>query len=476
MKRTRTLIILVTVLAALIVGTVVVNTVEKHIDSIQTIDEVIVAVNEEDITCFSWDVEGENLEFTKQEEEWVDAADASFPVDQDKIKDFLKDFESVHASFIIEDIEDYSQYGLEDPESTIVFSLTEGELTIALGDYSIMDEKRYVSIGDGRVYLIDTDLLEHVSVDRDDFILNDTIPSIDTILEFDIAGDFTNTITYEPEADYLYTDDYDYFMTVSDTKKALSTIAVTEYMETVSDLKLTTYATYIASLEDLSVFGLDKPALTITVSGENDIEDSEEKEEASYVLYVGYVVDPASKPEEGEEPDKLVYVRLKNSEIVYSVSSSVYETLVNGTYDTLRPTEVISVTSSEVKGIRSNIEGNDIDINYVVTEGEGTEDEVGDYYLNNEVVDASTIISDLKELIITDFKAVKNDSTVELDLTVTLENEEYPEVNIVCYRNDGDTVLVECEGELLGLISRSSMVALKEAIFTAYLNLEQTKP
>lgn len=327
MKRTRTLIIAIAVLVLLIVGTVVVTKVKEHVDKIQTIDEEIVTIDEADLSKFEWTVDEESLSFEKEDDKWVEPTDDTFPVDQDKISEFLEDFASVHASFIIDDVEDFGQYGLEEPEATITFTLTDSEVTFELGGYSTIDEKRYVSIGDGKVYLIDTDLLEHVSVDRDDFILNDEMPENETINEFKVSGDTTSDVTYEPDADYAFADTYDYFITEEDKKLAIGTEKAEEYIEAITDLSLTDYVTYNASTADLSEYGLDNPALTCEVTGD----------ENSYTVYVGYVLDNDNTDSDGN-PTKKVYVRYEDSEIIYSVDSDVYDTLVAGEYKDLRPT------------------------------------------------------------------------------------------------------------------------------------------
>ena len=93
----------------------IVSGVQKHIDTISTVDKEIIATSESALTAVSWTKEGTTLSFTKTDDTWSDASDADFPVDQEKMSDFLEHFESVHASFIIENVEDFGQYGLAAP-------------------------------------------------------------------------------------------------------------------------------------------------------------------------------------------------------------------------------------------------------------------------------------------------------------------------------------------------------------------------
>ena len=104
-----------------------------------------------------------------------------FPVDDEKIGELLARFESFGVSFIIEEVEDYGQYGLDDPVCTISLSAGDQSYEITLGDYSTMDSERYVSIGDGNVYLVPEDPLDYFDAVLSDMIKNDEIPSLDTV-------------------------------------------------------------------------------------------------------------------------------------------------------------------------------------------------------------------------------------------------------------------------------------------------------
>ena len=176
MNRQKKLVVLIGVLVVLCAVIAIVSGVQKHIDTISTVDEEIYATAESALTDVSWTKDGSTLHFVKENDTWQDASDADFPIDQDKMSDFLDHFESVHASFIIENVEDYGQYGLDNPSCTITFTSADGTTTLQMGDYSTMDEKRYLTLGDGTVYLVDDDPEQYIASDRDDLMRQDTIP------------------------------------------------------------------------------------------------------------------------------------------------------------------------------------------------------------------------------------------------------------------------------------------------------------
>lgn len=207
MNRQKKLAVLVGVLVALCAIIAIVSGVQKHIDTISTIDEEIYATSESALTAVSWTKEGTTLSFTQTEDTWHDAEDEDFPVDQDKMSDFLAHFENVHASFIIEDVEDFAQYGLDAPSCTITLTSEEGDTVIQLGDYSTMDEKRYLTLGDGTVYLIDDDLAEYAVTDRDELMRQDNVPEYETLDTIVATGESAFTVEYHPDEELTYTED-----------------------------------------------------------------------------------------------------------------------------------------------------------------------------------------------------------------------------------------------------------------------------
>ena len=84
-------------------------------DSISATSEEILALSADELTGISWTNGETSLSFTQIDGVWQDASDGEFPIDQDKMADLLAHFESVTASFIIEDVEDFTQYGLASP-------------------------------------------------------------------------------------------------------------------------------------------------------------------------------------------------------------------------------------------------------------------------------------------------------------------------------------------------------------------------
>ena len=91
-------------------------------------------------------------------------------------------------SFVIEDVEDYGQYGLDDPEGTIRLEAGEESYEILLGDFSAMDSERYVSIGDGNAYLVKEDPMDSFNIGLSSVIKNDQVPAMDQVERIRFTG------------------------------------------------------------------------------------------------------------------------------------------------------------------------------------------------------------------------------------------------------------------------------------------------
>ncbi len=521
MKRKRNMVILAVVFVVLCGAVILAKSITEHVDSINTTDEIILTLEADSLTNVSWEYEEESLEFENTDGTWYNTGDEDFPVNQDTMADFLEHFAEVHACFIIDDVEDYSQYGLEEPQCTITLTAEDGETVVSLGSYSTIDEQRYISIGDGKVYLIEDDLLEYVTTDRDEFMQHDEIPEVEELVELTAAGEATLDAVYDTEGVYAYTDSYNYYNVENGVYSVLDDELVEDYLAALASLDLTEYVTYTASLEDLSEYGLDDPDYTITLTAEIAIvdEEAEEAEEAEtedtdttedadeeeevetetqeYTIYIGVVITEAEESEDSEEAEETTtaYARIGDSEIIYQLTEDDYEALAACSYDDLRPAAVLSLDWDTVTDLSFTVDGSTYEVTTMTRgewnevleaqaeedgeteESEGEEDEEIDeeeivYLMSNQEIDFDTTISAIDALEIDTFTDEESGSTQELSMTVTLDREEYNTVLITIYQYDGESCLVKMDGELVGLMPRSLMVDLREAVTSIVLGLE----
>ena len=136
MKRFKKIYILSGTLAVVCLATIGVMQLEERKEKIKNTDEIILSVPVDSVSALSWEYESETFSFHKNEK-WLYDEDEAFPVEEDEINRLLEQFQELGASFIIEEAEDYGQYGLEEPACTIRLTSEEGEYEILLGGYSL---------------------------------------------------------------------------------------------------------------------------------------------------------------------------------------------------------------------------------------------------------------------------------------------------------------------------------------------------
>lgn len=200
MKRSKRLCILLGVLAVACVATFALSRYQAHQEQIETSGEVVLEIPVDSVQALSWEYDGEELAFHK-DDKWIYDEDDAFPVDGEKIEGLLEQFSAMAAAFIIENPEDLSPYGLSDPTCSIVITTDEETYTILLGGYSTMDSQRYVSIGDGNVYLVADDPLDDYDVGLRDLLDPDDIPAFDQVSEITFTGSENYQIFYEAYED-----------------------------------------------------------------------------------------------------------------------------------------------------------------------------------------------------------------------------------------------------------------------------------
>lgn len=454
MKKVSNLYILSGILVLLCIATFAVSRFEENVEQIQNSDAIILEVSEESVTALSWEYGSNSLAFHK-EDRWFWNDDAAFPVDQEKMSELLEMFAEFGVSFIIENVTDYSPYGLNSPVCTISLTTDGKDYTITLGDFSELDEERYISIGDGNVYLVRNDPLDLYDAVISDMIDHDETPYFETVSAVGFTGTEEYSIFYEEDSVHTWCAEDVYFVKSGDEILPFDTERIDDYLYTISSLYLTDYVTYNATAEELADTGLDNPELTVTVThsyvDEDDTEVSDE-----YVLHISR--DPEERENAEEDAPVTAYVRVGESQILYQITESEYESLMSASYNNLRHTEVLTADFNEVTRIAVTLEG-------VVYEIVTKEDDDNTVYLYGEdEVEIDELKTAILALSASEFTEEAQDGKEEIRFTVYLDNENYPEITVALYRHDGTYCAAVVNGEVVSLVERSLVVTLIEAV------------
>lgn len=503
MHRSKRLLILVGVLAVVCVAAFLATRVQEQQEQVEASGETVLAIDAGSVASLAW-TSGEAEYAFHKDGTWIYDADEAFPVSAEALEELLAPFSSFNAAFVIRDVTDYAQYGLEEPECTIEIGTADASYTIALGDMSAMDDQRYVSIGDGNVYLAVTDPMDAFAVELSDLIDNDEIPQMDTVTALSLTGAVEESIAYVEAGGPSYSDEDVYFLQSGEESLPLDTDLVEDYLGGIRDLVLTDYATYNATEIELASFGLNDPALTVTVEYEQQAEAAEEDAEpettaGTLALHIGRVEEEtdaaAEETEESaedaqEEAQYAYYLRVGDSPIVYNLSDADGEALFAGSYDDLRHRQVfwgdfddvtqatilldnqtytLTAQTAETDETAETGETADAAAESAEPTAAAEEDAEITWTCNGEPVDVTGIRDKLAALTAEEFTSEAPADQLEISLTLDLNDEDVPQVCIQLYRYDGASCLAVLDGEPAALVAREDVVDLMEAVRTLLL-------
>lgn len=478
MKRQTRLIALFCVLAVAVGAAVGLSLYSEEAEQIAESGEVVFELPVDEVTALSWeytDEEGEtvSLAFTN-DGGWSYDGDAAFPVDGEALTELLDYFAAMPAAFVIEDVTDYGQYGLEEPLCTIDITAGETEYEIALGDYSELDYQRYLSLGDGRAYLVNDDPMELYRLTLDDLMLDDTIPAFVDVERVAFSG-AENYVIERDENGGSYRAGDGYY---TENGEVLDTDSVNDFVTYIAALGLEDYYTYDATEADLAETGLDEPELTVTIdypeSGEEDADmltftisfsrsATDKLTDWDEVLAaLGEESEDAEETAEPTDEDAVAYLRVGESAIIYEIGYDTFKAIMACSYDDLRHTEIFPAEVEDVASLSVTLDGGTYEFTTTPPEGAEAEDEGTQWYYEGEETGVTDIGTALAALSASRFDGGGASGEEEISLRATLASGD--EIALSLYRADGESCYAEVDSEGIGYVPRSQAVDLIEAV------------
>ena len=460
-KRSKKLMILGGVLAAACLATLLALGLKSRQEQIQATGQVVLEVPVPSVQALSWTTreDPEGLALHREEEHWIYDADPAFPVDDQKVDDLLSQFQALAAAFTIEDPENLSDYGLTRPTAVIHLETAEEIYEITLGDFSTLDSQRYLSLGDGKVYLVNHDPYTDFQAQLSDLLLHDTIPHFQEIVSLDIKGVDEYRITYHPDGGPSYREEDRFFTQFGSGETPLDPELVEDYLTTISYTTLHDYVTYHAEPKDLAQYGLDRPELTLTVTypGENSAETD------TFVLQISRDPEELAQhtADQEEAPEDITaYARVGNSSIVYQINGTDYLELMACTYNDLRHHAVLPADFEDVTQLDIKLDGT----SYLLTSRKESGQRV--FSFNGQDVDITDVQNALTALTADTFTPATGTGELEIALSITLEGADHQPalVTIRLERWDGIHCLALVDGKPFALVNRTLAVNLMEAI------------
>lgn len=315
----------------------------------------LVSLEADDITAVSFTADQNKVEFDKKDDSWTEKSDANFPVNQDTVDSAVKGVASLTADQEISDVEDMSQYDLDNPQNTITLTTADGDTSLQIGMES-SNNQYYVKKEDDdkNVYLVSSSSIEPFMGTLYDFAESGTFPSVTSATITDVKVDKENSYELTQDADNL-------FWNVSDgktTEKADTTKAGT-VTSAVGSLAYDKFVDY--NCTDDSKYGFDDPYAVITVKYTEEEQETQTVEK-TLTIYVG--------DETGDDR----YVKVDDSKEVYTITKDSLTDILDSTMSDFYNLTVSYVSVNDLDSLEVQSADGDHTIN-IVTETVKAEDE-----------------------------------------------------------------------------------------------------
>ena len=408
----------------------------------------LVSLEADDITAVSFTADQNEVEFDKKDDSWTEKSDANFPVNQDTVDSAVKGVASLTADQEISDVEDMSQYDLDNPQNTITLTTADGDTSLQIGMES-SNNQYYVKKEDDdkNVYLVSSSSIEPFMGTLYDFAESGTFPSVTSATITDVKVDKENSYELTQDADNL-------FWNVSDgktTEKADTTKAGT-VTSAVGSLAYDKFVDY--NCTDDSKYGFDNPYAVITVkyTEEEAVESDEDSEESTDADTEESTTDEAaadtsedadasdedsSEDEQetqtvektltiyvGDETGDDRYVKVDDSKEVYTITKDSLTDILDSTMSDFYNLSVSYVSVNDLDSLEVQSADGDHTIN-VVTETVNAEDEDTTDDTDSDTTDESST-------------ETSDESSTDTDSSDESSSDDEEETTTTTYKLDGE--------------------------------------
>lgn len=408
----------------------------------------LVSLEADDITAVSFTADQNKVEFDKKDDSWTEKSDANFPVNQDTVDSAVKGVASLTADQEISDVEDMSQYDLDNPQNTITLTTADGDTSLQIGMES-SNNQYYVKKEDDdkNVYLVSSSSIEPFMGTLYDFAESGTFPSVTSATITDVKVDKENSYELTQDADNL-------FWNVSDgktTEKADTTKAGT-VTSAVGSLAYDKFVDY--NCTDDSKYGFDDPYAVITVkyTEEEAVESDEDSEESTDADTEESTTDEAaadtsedadasdedsSEDEQetqtvektltiyvGDETGDDRYVKVDDSKEVYTITKDSLTDILDSTMSDFYNLTVSYVSSNDLDYLEVQSADGDHTIN-IVTETVKAEDEDTTDDTDSDTTDESST-------------ETSDESSTDTDSSDESSSDDEEETTTTTYKLDGE--------------------------------------
>ena len=148
----------------------------------------ILSLDEDSLASVAFEINGSEVTFLHENGEWTLENDPEFPVDSTYLLTTLSYLEPLEAVRTLQEVTDISEYGIDEPQSTITLTDHEGtEIILTIGSTNASTGDDYLMLNDdsSTIYTIGTNLRTSLHDDLYDYAESEELPYI---LSSEITG------------------------------------------------------------------------------------------------------------------------------------------------------------------------------------------------------------------------------------------------------------------------------------------------
>lgn len=406
-------------------------------------DEVKVTDMESgDITSVEFELEGDKVSFTKNEDSWTMDKDTELPLDSTKITSLVSGFSSLTAGKKLSDISDLKEYGLDEPQNYVSLTLKDGSVTtVYVGNKNSTTSNTYVYLNDDKntVFTVSKDLDALIPDKKMELVKGEEFPTItgSNITDIDIEkGENKITLDSDSEEGKWYVTDgqTQRYSAASDSISTLESAITGLSFEDLVDYKG----------ESLDQYGLQKPSMVIrvqyteTTQSEESSPDGEDSDAASNsydtssesseetTVSKNMILNIGDKNEEGK-----YYVNLDGSKEVHTVSADSIDSILEMDAKDYWDMGITTITKDQITGLTVEYKNSKKEIEKISTETTDVEEYTKTettYQCNGEELDTTKFDTFYNKM--TNMEAQSKDPT--------LTSGEKPEMIITFHTEKGD--------------------------------------
>lgn len=289
----------------------------------------------------------EQLSFVLEEDTWIWENHPTVPLSENAMIVLSAGAIGISADYKLEtDKESLADYGLDNPQKTLIFTAGDNvRITLYVGKYNTAKGMYYINLAGAEetVYLIDRTVIDTYDKPLTELVDCDVLPSVkkDALqaLSYQKDGAETRTFRYYSEGSpNSYPSPYCWYFTVGDAKEAaLEESYASQLTSALTSLSFGS-CVYVGR-DGMEAYGLDRAA-TVSFSFTEQNEESGESTEQTLTLLLGNQNDNGS-----------FYAMQEGSQIIYTLTASVFETLFSDSKDALLPRRILNPSWTDVASV-----------------------------------------------------------------------------------------------------------------------------